>query len=626
MSQLTLLRQRKFFPLFWTQFFGAFNDNFLKNSLVILITFQASQVMGIPATQMVSVAGGIFILPFFLFSATAGQLADKYEKGKIIRIIKLVEIGIMALATYGFMSHHFEFLLLVLFLMGLHSTFFGPLKFSILPQHLGERELMGGNALIEAGTFLSILLGTIAGGILISIPEHGPVYVSIGLLTVSVLGFAASWLIPEARAVDPGLKVQWNPLTPTIDILKFTKKTRSVFLSILGISWFWFFGAAILSLFPPYCKEVLRTNESVVTLFLGVFSVGIAIGSLLCEKLSRQSIELGLVPLGSIGITLFAWDLSVSGRPEAFASLVAGAGAWEFMKYAQGIHVLLDLLLLAIFSGLFIVPMYAMMQDRSDPSHRSRIIAGNNILNALFMVLSSGMLVGFMKWGWTIPQMFLVLAGLNGLVAIYIYTLLPEFLIRFATWILANCMYRLRVEGAGNIPDKGPAVLVCNHVSFVDWLILGAGVHRPVRFVMHHSFARNRIAKFLLKQAKVIPIASAKESPAVLEAALRKIAFELRDQEIVCIFPEGQITRDGHLSPFRSGVEKIIQETPVPVIPMALRGMWGSFFSRKEGAAMSKAPRRFWSRVTLAIDEPLTPEEVSARTLQEKVENLLKDV
>lgn len=625
MSQMNLLKQRRFSPLFWTQFFSAFNDNFLKNALIILITFHATQVMGIPASAMVSVAGGIFILPFLLFSATAGQLADKYEKGKIIRIIKLAEIAIMVFATYGFMMHHFSLLLVVLFLMGLHSAFFGPVKFSILPQHLHERELVGGNALVEAGTFLAILFGTIVGGYLVSIPVYGTTYVSLVLLAISVFGFLASWFIPEAKAVDPGLKVQWNPITPTWEILKFTTKNRSVFLSILGISWFWFFGAAVLSLFPSYCKEVLKTNESVVTLFLGCFSVGIGIGSMLCERLSRQRIELGLIPVGATGITVFAFDLAIAGRPEAFgASLVANVGAVDFLKNFQGIHVVADLLLLSIFSGFFIVPLYAMMQDRSEVSHRSRIIAGNNILSSLFIVLSSGMLVGFMQMGLTIPQIFLVLAALSGAVAVYTYILLPEFFIWFLVWGITNIMYRLTVTGEDNVPAKGPAILVSNHVSFTDWLVIGAGSHRPVRFVMHYAFAGGRVTRWVLRRAKVILIASAKEDPALVKSAYYQIADALQKQEVICIFPEGQITHDGKMSPFKLGIEKIVQRTPVPVIPMALHGMWGSFFSRKDSPAMSGFPRRFRSPIQLVIGKPIPPEEVSVRELQAKVTALLQ--
>lgn len=623
MSQFNLLKQRKFAPLFWTQFLGAFNDNLLKNAIVMLVTFRAAHVMGIPANQMVSAAGGIFILPFFVFSATAGQLADKHEKGRIIRMVKLAEIVIMALATYGFVTNHFPFLLAVLFLMGLHSTFFGPLKYSILPQHLDEHELVGGNALVEAGTFLSILLGTIAGGLMIALPDTGPAWVSATLLVISVLGFAASTFIPEARPVAPKLHVQWNPVTPTWEILRFAAGNRVVFLSILGISWFWFFGAASLSLLPSLCKDVLGAPESVVTVFLASFSIGIGIGSMLCERLSRRSLELGLVPLGSLGISLFALDLSFAADASHFpAGLLTGVTAFGFLHLPQGLHVVVDLVLIAMSCGLFIVPLYALMQERSEVSHRSRVIAANNILNALFMVAASALLVMLMKAGLSIPRIFLVLAILNGVVALYIYTLLPEFLLRFVMWMIANVMYRLKIEGDKAIPDRGPAILVCNHVSFVDWLIIGAAIHRPVRFVMHHSFAQGFLGRRLMMRGKVIRIASAQESTAILRNALESIAEELEAGNLVCIFPEGTITRTGEMGPFKTGIERMLERTPVPVIPMALNGLWGSFFSRMGGRAMSRPPQRLWSRVELRIGAPVPAPEATARLLREKVAGL----
>lgn len=623
MSQIHLLKTKRFYPLFWTQFLGAFNDNFLKNALVIWITFKTASVFGIPSTQMVAVAGGIFILPFFLFSATAGQLADKFEKACLVRWIKIAEIGIMLLASWGLMTQRFEFLLFILFLMGLHSTFFGPIKYSILPQHLSPNELVGGNALIEAGTFLSILLGTIAGGVLISF-QHGPRIVSLGLVLVAILGWLASRTIPQADAVDPQLKVQWNPVSPTLDIYRFTRRNRTVFLSVLGISWFWFFGGAILSLFPSYCKEILKTDESVVTLFLAMFSIGIGLGSLLCERLSRKHLELGLVPLGSIGMTLFCADLFCVGTPFGSSN---GMGvlmtARSLIHETTGLRILADLLFMSIFSGFFIVPLYTLIQEYSEPSHRSRVIAGNNVVNAFFMVLSAIVILLMMRLKLSIPQIFLALALLNAVVAVYIYRVLPEFLLRFIIWVLANVLYRLRVIGDEAIPKKGPAVLVCNHVSFIDWVIIAAGVQRPVRFVMDHGFARGSFTRFLLKQGKVILIAPMKEDPELLRSAFVKIAEELRDGQLICLFPEGQITRDGQLNQFKSGIEKIITDTPVPVIPMALRGMWGSFFSRERGRAVMKVPKRFWSRVELKIGDPVPADHVSARLLFEKVNHLI---
>jgi len=616
MSQGRLLKERRFYPLFWTQFLGSFNDNFLKNALVILITFKATSVLGIPAAQMVAVAGGIFILPFFLFSATAGQLADKYEKSKIVRIIKIVEIGIMALAMLGFLTEHFAFLLAVLFLMGLHSTFFAPIKYSILPQHLRHDELVGGNALIEAGTFLSILIGTIAGGVLIALPD-GPWIVSGVLVLVSILGYVTSRAIQIAPPVDPGLTVQWNPVPQTFAIWRFVAENRVVYLSILANSWFWFFGAAMLSLFPPFCKDALNADQSVVTLFLAMFSIGIGIGSLLCERLSGKRLELGLVPLGSIGMTVFTADLAFQGAPRL--AQPGPVDALTFASHSAGIHILIDLLMISVSAGLFIVPLYTLMQERSASTHRSRVIAGNNVINALFLVASAVMIVGLMSFGFTIPEIFLVIAALNALMALFIYWVIPEFIVRFLLWTVASLFYRVRYEGGELIPNQGPAVLVCNHVSYVDWLFIGASIKRPVCFVMDYNFAKGWFMSRICRIAKIIPIALLKEDPEVLRQSFVKIADALRGGDLVCIFPEGTLTRDGKTGPFKAGIEKVIRETPVPVIPLAVSGMWGSFFSRERGTAIKKIPSRFWSRVTLRVGEPVPASEVSAEMLQLKV-------
>ena len=618
MGQFELLKRNKFAALFWTQFLGAFNDNFLKNALVILVTYKVTSLLGIPSSELVVASGGIFILPFFLFSATAGQLADKYEKTKIIRIIKLAEIGIMLLSAIGLLIPCYEILLLTLFLMGLHSTFFGPVKYSILPQHLNESELVGGNAIIEAGTFLAILLGTIGGGVLISVGNGGAYLVSGGLVLVAVLGYFASRFIPLAPATDVNIKVEWNPITPTWKIIRLTRKNHPVFLSILGISWFWFFGAAMLSLFPHYCKDTLKASEGVVTLFLAIFSIGIAIGSLLCERLSRKRLELGLVPIGSIGITLATLDLFFIGVPDFGKELNVS----EFLQTSVGMHIAITLLALSVLSGFFIVPLYTMVQERSDPAFRSRIIAANNIVNAFFMVAASCTLLLLVSLGLNVPQLFLCLAVMNGIVAFYIYTLLPEFLFRFIAWILANTIYHLKVRGDEHLPKEGPALIISNHISFVDWLIIASAVKRPVRFVMDYRFAGNWMMKRFMKRAKVILIATSKEDPSILQSAFDQISKELEEGELVCIFPEGKITRDGRMSIFKPGMEKILQRNPVPVIPMAILGMWGSLFSRERGRALWKIPKRFLSRIELRIAAPVPAEQATAVAMKDAVAQL----
>ena len=431
-GQFALLREKRFLPLFVTQFLGAFNDNVLKNAMVILIAFQSASMTTASPDLLVNVCAGLFILPFFIFSATAGQLADKYEKSKLIRLVKLMEIGIMLLAAAGFWLPSLWLLLLSLFLMGVHSTLFGPLKYSILPQHLREEELIGGNAMIEAGTFLAILLGTILGGVLIGMGEAGRHYAAGACFAIALLGYAASRGIPSAAAPEPQMRINWNPVSETWRSLRFCRGNRSVFLSILGISWFWFYGATFLSQFPAFAKNYLGGGEGVVTMLLAIFSVGIGLGSLLCEKLSRGRIEPGLVPLGSIGLTLFAVDLFFA-VPPATGALNLSAAA--FLSQSGSLRVLADLLLIGVFGGFYCVPLYALMQSRAEASHRSRIVAANNILNAMFMVAAALLAIVLLGSGFSVPQLFLVTAILNAVVAAYIYTLRPEFINRFFAWL-----------------------------------------------------------------------------------------------------------------------------------------------------------------------------------------------
>jgi len=506
--------------------------------------------------------------------------------------------------------------------MGMQSTFFGPAKYAILPELLDDETLVGGNALVAMATFLAILLGTITGGLVVAGGERWVSKLGLMVVAVAALGFVTSIFIKKLPAANPDLPVSLNPVKPTIDILRLTRRVRSVFLSVLAISWFWFLGASFLSLLPNFSKDVLAGGETVVTLCLATFCVGIGSGSMLCERLSRRHLELGLVPLGSIGISVFAIDLAFSGwRFVAPADGVMLTVA-EYLRQPGGIHVLIDLFMIAVFSGFYTVPLMTFIQQRSASAERSRVIAGNNILNALLMVLSSLMLVGLLAAAVSIPGIFLILALLNVAVAIYIYTVIPEFLLRFAAWCLANILYRVRVDHPERIPSEGAAVLAANHISFIDSLLISSASPRPVRFIMDAEYARLPLLRFLFRDAKVIPIAPAGEDPELLDRAFDRIAEELAEGELVCIFPEGGISSDGHLAPFRRGVEQIVRRTPVPVVPVALVGLWGSFFSRKGGRAMSRPFRRFWSRVEIRVGEGISPEAVSAQAVAERVADL----
>jgi 1-acyl-sn-glycerol-3-phosphate acyltransferase len=623
-SQFSLLGKRRFGPFFLTQFFGAFNDNVYKNALIILIAFQsAGRSLG-DSNTLINLSAGLFILPFFLFSATAGQLADKYEKSRFIRYVKIMEIVIMSLAATAFHLGEVPMLMGLLFLMGTQSTLFGPVKYGILPQHLREEELVGGNGMVEMGTFLAILLGTLTGGVLIGIPDDGVILVSVTVVVLACLGFLSSLGIPLAPAAAPELRINWNPLTETWRNLRFAHSNRTVFLSILGISWFWLLGATYLAQLPNFTRTTLGGNEQVVTLLLTLFSVGIGIGSLLCERLSDRKVELGLVPFGSIGLTAFGIDLflAIPEHPVVGATLDAAG----FLHAPGNTRVLFDILMLGLFGGLYIVPLYALVQQRSEVSHRSRVIAANNILNALFMVVSAVIAILILGAGVSIPQLFLVIAVMNAAVALYIYTLVPEFLMRFLVWMLVHSLYRIRKQGLENLPEAGPVVLVCNHVSFADALVIAGCIRRPVRFVMHYKFYELPILKFIFRTAGAIPIATARENREMLALAYEQISHYLEEGEVICIFPEGGLTPDGEIARFHPGINKIIRRNPVPVVPMALRGLWGSFFSRKGGAAMKgKLPRPLFYRIGLAVGEAVPPSEVSAAGLHERVAALRGD-
>jgi 1-acyl-sn-glycerol-3-phosphate acyltransferase len=623
MIQSTLLLSKKFYPMFWTQALGAANNNIFKNALIILITFKSTKLMGLGVEQMVALCGGIFIAPFFFFSALAGECSDKWSKSRLVTLTKFLEVFIMLLGSVGLLTEFLPLLFFSLFLMGLQATFFGPAKFSILPELLEEDDIVKGNALVEMGTFLAILTGTILGGAFIGL-HSGTKIVSLVVVGVALLGLFFSLKLPRLDPIDPTLKLDWNLFRSTYKVMNIGRSVQSVFISILGISWFWFFGATLLSIFPVYVKDVLHANEQVVTLFLAIFSIGVALGSIICEKCSHKRIELGLVPFGSIGLCWFVFHLYLMGRPyEISGDLLNITG---FMQQSGSYWILFDLAGLSIMSGFFIVPLYTFIQMRSERSLRSRVIACNNILNALFMVGAAGFLIVFFSFGFKTTDVFLALFLMNVAVSLYIYTVIPEFLWRFICVLLGKMLYRLKVQGLDHIPLEGPALLTCNHVSFVDWLVISASVKRPVRFIMHYSFMKIPVLSFFFRGAKVIPIAGAKEDPELMEEAFDKIAATLEDNEIVCIFPEGKITYDGNISPFRPGIEKIISRTPVPVIPMAIRGLWGSFFSRKYGPAGTNfkvIPKRWFSKVDLMIEPALAPQMVTAESLQEKIKNMM---
>ena len=598
-SQFRLLGERRFGPFFGVQFLGALNDNVFKQALVILLAYQTTSFTAWSSDVLQNVAQALFILPFLLFSATAGQLADKYEKRNLITVVVALELVIMLLGAIGLVLKDLSVLLLALFLGGTQSTFFGPVKYAYLPQHLKDTELVGGNGLVETGTSIAILVGMMLGGWLVIHGDSGVWAVGVITCLISLAGIGLSRAVPRSPAPDPALHIDWNPVSATVDNLRSAGASRTVFLSILGASWFWFYGAMLVTQLPNLAKDVLGGSASLVTELLIVFSLGIGAGSLLCERLSGHKVELGLVPFGSIGLTVFGLDLAFAlGAPQTW-------------------RVFVDLFLIGVFGGFFIVPLYALIQSRSEPRQRSRIIAANNILNAVFMVAAAAIAIGLFAAGLSIPQLILVLAVMNAAVALYIYHLVPEFLMRFMVWMLIHSVYRLKKLNLERIPEEGPAVLVCNHVSYVDALVISAACRRPIRWVMDHRIFQVPVLSFFFRTARAIPIAPAREDPAVLDEAYQRITKELDAGELIGLFPEGRLTSDGNMSEFRGGVMRILKDRPVPVIPMALSGLWRSLFARNPDKLRNA--RHLFPRVRFAVGEALAAEQVTPEKLHDAV-------
>ena len=616
-SQWQLLRERRFLPFFGTQALGAFNDNVYKNALILIATFDTAAYRGVDPALLTQLGGGLFILPFVLFSGIAGQLADRFDKTIVMRIVKLCEVGIMAIAGIGFITHNLVLLLAALFLMGAHSTFFAPAKYGCLPQVLDTDELVGGNALLEMGTFSAILLGTVLAGVL---AEYNNLGVLIGVLVaIALIGVVASLFIPRLKAAAPDLGIDINILRSSLGNLRAAANDHVVFLAILGISWFWFYGALVVAQLPLYAKLTLHGDQSVFTTLLLAFSLGVGTGSMLCERLSGRQLEIGLVPLGSLGLTAFGTDAFFASPAHPPSAMIDAAA---LLASKAGIHVILDFLLIGVFGGLYIVPLYALMQRRTPAAFISRVVSANSIWNAVFMVVAALFGALLLKRGVSIPEVLLVGAVLNFAVTAFIYARVPEFLLRFLAWLIARVIYRLKVSGLEQFPLTGPALVVCNHVSFADALVLSAAIHRPMRFVMEAAIFRVPLANAVFRGMKAIPIATGAEDRALREAAFAQILAELRAGELVCIFPEGRLTCDGTIGEFRPGLMRVMQEQPVPVVPVAISGLWGSPFSRRYHGLARFVPRRLWARVTVRIGAPVLPVAVTPEGLRAEVVRL----
>jgi 1-acyl-sn-glycerol-3-phosphate acyltransferase len=603
----TLLGSRRFLPLFTTQLLGAFNDNLFKSALVVSVALGASGAEGGSADALVQLASALLVLPFFLFSATAGQLADKNEKSRMSRALKIVEIAVMLLAGAGFLAGSLPLLFVSLFLMGAQSAFFGPIKYAILPQHVRANELVAANGLVEMGTFLAILGGTVAGGLFAALGSAGAPALVATLLAVAALGYVASRFIPEAAPGDATLTIDRNIVRATRDTLRIAKKDRRVWRAILGISWFWAFGGVLLASLPGLARDLGAADELTVTLLLTALSVGIGVGSVACDRLTRGRIALWPVPAAGLAMTLFTVDVAI----------VASSGNAALER------ILVDLFLLGVAGGVLVVPLYSLLTRCAAPEARSRTIAANNVVNAAFIVVAALFAGLFRTSGASVADLVLLAALLNAVVALGTAGLLYRHVLRAAIGAVVRAAYRVRVRDLSHIPDEGAALLVCNHPSFADAIIVGGLSPRPIRFVMDHHMYSRPMLRWLFDVVGAIPIAPRHQDPELLERAYDEIDRALADGELVCVFPEGKVTRDGEIDEFKSGVERILARRAVPVVPLALRGLWGSSFSRAYGPPMTQRPRSFFTRkVELVAGAAIVPERATAPHLRTLVAHL----
>ncbi len=590
-SQFLLLKTRRFAPLFVTQFLGAFHDNVFKNAFVVLLLFDTASHVDNPKL-LTTLAAGVFIFPFVLFSALGGQLADKYAKEKVIRVVKVVEIGIALLGIAAILSSSIFLSFLTLFALGTHSTFFGPSKYSILPQHLKEEELIGGNALINTGTFLAILCGTIAGTALVTLPQ-GKIIISGILLGVALCGYMSSRFVPPAAAKEPDIKLNYNPVTETFIILRqaFSQPKRVV-RCMLGISWFWFLGAMFMAQLPNFTHDSIGANEHVLSLFLVLFSAGIAVGGLFNNKLLRGRIEGVYVPLAVVGISVFSFDLY-------FASdkIIPGAlaGLPEFIASIGNWRIIADILMIAICGGLFVVPLNAIVQHLIPENQRARILAGSAIMNALMMAASSVLSAILIGRGFSTTELFLTFAVANMAVALYICSILPDYLFKSFLQVLFKLLYKVEVRGLENYAKAGPrAVIVGNHVSLLDPPLLAAFLPGKPMFAINKFVAEWWWVKPFLRLVDYFPLDTA--NPFSIKGLIHKI----EEGKHVVIFPEGRLTDTGALMKIYDGPGMIADKTNAVILPVRLDGVQHTPFARLKG----KVPLKSFPKITITILEP----------------------
>src|SRR5436190_39084 len=573
-------------PFLWTQFLGAFNDNLFK---IVVSLFAVHVAGGSGGDRELSIISGIFILPFLLFSSYAGQVADIYSKRTVLVITKSLEIVATGLGLYAFAIGRLELTYVVLFLIALQATFFSPAKYGILPEALPERDLSRANGVLEMSTFVAIVVGVGCGSVMFDVWHERLWLIGVIVVAVALLGTALSFGIPPVPAAAPERRIDLNPWREIWLGVQRLRGDRILLLTVVGISYFWFLGSLLQTDMVLFGTHIMGLSDS-RTGFLTTFAaIGIGAGSMTAGRLSGDKVELGLVPIGSIGMSVFAILLSRSSSSFAMAAV--------------------NLVLVGFFGGLFAVPLNALLQQRSGGQEKGRLMATNNFLNMAGILLSAAALwLCTSVLGIKADRVILVFGVLTLVSSVYVLAIVPHFLVRFCFWLLTHTIYRIRLGGEEHVAQRGPALLVCNHLSHVDGFLVGACVHRFIRFMVYRPIYEHWLLRYPLKWMKAIPVAPGRDALASLDRARQ----ELKDGHVVCIFAEGSISRTGNLLPFKRGFEKIAGGLDVPIVPVYLDQVWGSVFSFKNGRFFWKWPARIPYPVTVAFGRPLTSSATAA--------------
>jgi 1-acyl-sn-glycerol-3-phosphate acyltransferase len=632
-----LLTQRRFAPLFWVQALGTFNDNLFRNILLLMLTFVAVPRLGWDLGLAINLAAGLFILPFLLFSAWGGELADRVDKRRLVRLLKFVECVLMSLAAMAVWYQNLVALFVLLGLMGLQSALFGAVKFAILPQYLPSYELGRGNAWVHIGTFAAILAGALLAGVLAALPDTLSRPAIMGtLIGVALLGWGASLAVPPVASAQPSTggsatgaatrsakrgRLRFRPLASLFEVLRGGVHSPVLWSAILAISVFWFLGASFLTQLPAWARAVAGGGEVMLSVLLVAFACGFGAGALACAKLSGGRLELGLVPLGALVIgaasLLLAGVDSASTMGQPLTVLFDDPRVWRMLG---------GLMLVGLGGGIYIVPLYTLLQLGSHEAQRGRIIAANNICNALLMVVAAG-------YGWLMLsvlgldlQSFVAsLGGVALAVGVAMIVRRPRPVLRLLVFVLVALIYRLRLRGRHHVPASGAALVVCNHVSFMDALVIGGACPRPLRFLMDRPIYESPWLNWLFRLVGAIPVDSERSDPGGLRRTLDQVSQALRHGEVVMVFPEGRLTRDGEMQSFRRGLDLILARNPVPVVPAGLAGLWGSWTSNRDGPALTRLPRRFQARVALVFGEPVPPAQARRGELAARVKALKQE-